>query len=303
MEHQCPTYAAMVVFGKNPRRFMPGLYVQYVKFMGEDVTSEVENELQLEGNYCVMLPRLESLLELSVIKKKPVFVSLLREEMVSNYPYTAIRELLLNACMHRDLQSNTPLRFYEFANHLEILNAGGLYGNARPENFPRVNDYRNPLIASAMKTFGYVNMFNRGVGQVQEDLKGNGNPPADFDVNLITAFKVDVKIVPQKSSFHGSTTNVGDNVVDVARNVVKDVVNGVVKVDISQLTDRQVTILELMIQNPTITAKEMSQRLSMTSRTIQRDIAVLTKLGKVVREGSRYDGTWKVIIKPKEGKA
>ena len=28
--------------------------------------------------------------------------------------------------MHRDLQSNTPLRFYEFANHLEILNAGGL---------------------------------------------------------------------------------------------------------------------------------------------------------------------------------
>ena len=302
-EHQCPTYAAMVLFGKTPRRFMPGLYVQYVKFKGEDVTSEVENELQLEGNYCVMLPRLESLLELSVIKKKPVFVSLLREEMVSNYPYTAIRELLLNACMHRDLQSNTPLRFYEFANHLEILNAGGLYGNARPENFPRVNDYRNPLIASAMKTFGYVNMFNRGVGQVQEDLKGNGNPPADFDVNLITAFKVDVKIVPQKSSFHGSTTNVGDNVGDVARNVVKDVVNGVVKVDISQLTDRQVTILELMIQNPTITAKEMSQRLSMTSRTIQRDIAVLTKLGKVVREGSRYDGTWKVIIKPKEGKA
>ena len=101
-EHQCPTYAAMVLFGKTPRRFMPGLYVQYVKFKGEDVTSEVENELQLEGNYCVMLPRLESLLELSVIKKKPVFVSLLREEMVSNYPYTAIRELLLNAllCKH-----------------------------------------------------------------------------------------------------------------------------------------------------------------------------------------------------------
>ena len=187
MEHQCPTYAAMVLFGKHPRRFMPGLYVQYVKFKGEDVTSEVENELQLEGNYCTILPRLESLLELSVIKKKPVFVSLLREEMVSNYPYTAIRELLLNACMHRDLQSNTPLRFYEYANHLEILNAGGLYGNARPENFPRVNDYRNPLIASAMKTFGYVNMFNRGIGQVQIDLKENGNPPADFDVNLITA--------------------------------------------------------------------------------------------------------------------
>ena len=108
-EHQCPTYAAVVLFGYKPRRFMPGLYVQYVRFKGEDVTSEVENEMQLEGNYCELLPRLELLLELSVIKKKPVFVSILREEMVSNYPYQAIRELLLNACMHRDMQSNTPL--------------------------------------------------------------------------------------------------------------------------------------------------------------------------------------------------
>ena len=46
-----------------------------------------------------------------------------------------------------------------------------------------------------MKTMGYVNMFNRGIGQVQTDLKENGNPPAEFDVNLITAFRVDVKIV------------------------------------------------------------------------------------------------------------
>ena len=193
-EHQCPTYAAVVLFGYKPRRFMPGLYVQYVCFKGEDVTSEVENEMQLEGNYCELLPRLESLLELSVIKKKPVFVSILREEMVSNYPYLAIRELLLNACMHRDIQSNTPLRFYEFASHLEILNAGGLYGYARPENFPSVNDYRNPVVASAMKTLGYVNMFNRCVGQVQTDLKENGNQPAEFNVNLITAFKVDVRV-------------------------------------------------------------------------------------------------------------
>ena len=46
------TYAAVVLFGYKPRRFMPGLYVQYVRFKGEDVTSEVENEMQLEGNYC-----------------------------------------------------------------------------------------------------------------------------------------------------------------------------------------------------------------------------------------------------------
>ena len=226
-EHNCPTNAAMVLFGRHPRRFMPGLYVQYVRFKGEDVSSEVENELQLEGNYCELLPKLESLLEMSVIKKKPVFVSMLREEMMSNYPYLAIRELVLNACMHRDLQSNTPLRLYEFSGHLEITNAGGLYGNARPENFPLINDYRNPLVASAMKTLGYVNMFNRGVRQVQSDLKDNGNKPAVFDVNLLTAFRVNVEAVAAK--------------------VAKDVVNGKDSIDLSQVVPSLSQVLSQVV--------------------------------------------------------
>ncbi len=69
---------------------------------------------------------------------------------------------------------------------------GGLYGETRPENFPSVNDYRNPLVAEAMRVMKYVNKFNRGVTRVQEMLKENGNPPAEFDVNTITAFRVNV---------------------------------------------------------------------------------------------------------------
>ena len=265
IEHQHPTNAAMVLFGKQPRRFMPGLYVQYVHFRGEDVTSEVENEIQLEGNYCEMLPRLESLLELSVIKKKPVFVSILREEMISNYPYQAIRELLLNACMHRDLQSNTPLRFYEFSGHLEIMNAGGLYGNARPENFPSVNDYRNPLIASAMKTLGYVNMFNRGVRQVQMDLKENGNKPAEFKVNLITAFAVEVQ------SVEGDTQDVTQ--------------------DVTQENSLQEWMIAQIRQNPRITTEQLAKLKGVTSRTIKRHLA---KLPHIKYVGSGYSGHWEI---------
>jgi ATP-dependent DNA helicase RecG len=193
LEHNCPTYAAMILFGKHPRRFMPGAYVQFVRFKGETKSSDIDDERQFEDNYCDLLPKLETLLEMSIIKKYPVEVSMLREEMVTNYPYWAIRELLMNACMHRDLQSNTPLRIYEYSDRLEIMNAGGLYGNARPENFPTINDYRNPIIAGAMKTLGYVNMYNRGIGQVQDELQHNGNPSAEFNVNLITAFAVEVR--------------------------------------------------------------------------------------------------------------
>jgi predicted HTH transcriptional regulator len=47
----------------------------------------------------------------------------------------AIRELLMNACMHRDYQANMPIRLYQFDDYIEVMNAGGLYGEARPENF------------------------------------------------------------------------------------------------------------------------------------------------------------------------
>ena len=120
------------------------------------------------------------------------------------------------------------MRFYEFAGHLEILNAGGLYGNARPENFPSVNDYRNPLVASAMKTLGYVNMFNRGVGQVQTDLKENGNLPAEFNVNLITAFKVDVKVSQSYTNETGGKVG-GDVVENIVENIAENIVDSIVE--------------------------------------------------------------------------
>lgn len=60
-----------------------------------------------------------------------------------------------------------------------------------------------------MKTLGYVNMFNRGVGQVQIDLKENGNQPTEFTVNLIMAFKVEVKVSQSCTNENGGKV-IGD---------------------------------------------------------------------------------------------
>ena len=70
-----------------------------------------------------------------------------------------------------------------------------------------------------MKTLGYVNMFNRGVGQVQTDLKENDNTPAEFNVNLITAFKVDVKVSQSYTNENGGKVD-GDVVENIAGNIV-----------------------------------------------------------------------------------
>ena len=94
----------------------------------------------------------------------------------------------MNAVMHRDYESNAPIRLYWFSDRIEIQNAGGLYGAVTPETFPNQNDYRNPKIAEAMKTLGYVNTFGGGIARTQSALDRNGNPPAEFGVSQPTFF-------------------------------------------------------------------------------------------------------------------
>lgn len=59
---------------------------------------------------------------------------------------------------------------------------GGPYGVVTKETFAERNDYRNPALAAAMKTLGYVNRFGRGITLVRVALEQNGNPPAEFQV-------------------------------------------------------------------------------------------------------------------------
>lgn len=192
-EHDCPTNAAVILFGENPKYFMHGAYIQYVLFVGTNNGCEILNEREFKGCLTKILPSLESFVRDAVVTSRPVPISMLREQTVYNYPELALRELLMNACMHRDYQSNMPIRFYQYSDRIEILNAGGLYGEARPENFPNVNDYRNPIIAEAMKALKYVNMFNRGIERVKSMLKENGNPDPIFTVDNITVFEATVK--------------------------------------------------------------------------------------------------------------
>ena len=139
MQWDCPTYAALIMFGNNPRYFMQGDYIQFVRFRGNDNGGEILNERRFEGCLYKVLPQLENFIRDGIVTKRPVPISILREKNVRNYPYKVLRELMMNAVMHRDYQANMPTRLYQYDHHIEIMNPGGLYGQARPENFPHVN--------------------------------------------------------------------------------------------------------------------------------------------------------------------
>lgn len=185
----CPTHAGIILFGINPRYYLSGAYIQYVRFKGDDEISDFDFEYRFEGDLTTQFKVIRDFIRSQIVK---TVQHNLGEEYIHNYPASAIEELLYNAIIHRDYQSNAPIKFYEFSDHLEIINPGGLYGDARPENFPNKNDYRNPSIAEAAKTLGFVNTFNVGVKRAKAALSKNGNPAPEFIIDQATSFGVKI---------------------------------------------------------------------------------------------------------------
>jgi len=179
LKNGCPTNAGILLFGINPLGWMPGAYVQFLRIHGTTLADTVHPEKVVSGDLGSMLRQLDDLL-IAYIDSSPVAVSVLKEETSANYPRIAVRELLLNAVLHRDYQSSAPIRFYWFDDRIEIQSPGGLYGEVTAENFPRQNSYRNPVIAEAMKTLGYVNRYGRGVVAAREAMASSGLPELEF---------------------------------------------------------------------------------------------------------------------------
>lgn len=59
-----------------------------------------------------------------------------------------------------------------------------------------------------------------------------------------------------------------------------------------QLSDKQKRICELIANDPSISAKQMSVVLRVTQRTVERDLSAMQKMGVLVREGNTSAGRW-----------
>ncbi len=177
-----PTVLGVLLVGYDPSAWLPGAYLQFVRYDGADQGCLVQDHEELRGNLIDQLNILGRLL-LANIRTAIREASGLRQQDAPDYPLAALRELVVNALMQRNYESsNAPARILWFADRVEITSPGGPFGAVTIENFDRRNDYRNPALAAAMKDLGYVNRFARGIWLVRSTLAANGNPPAEFAI-------------------------------------------------------------------------------------------------------------------------
>ncbi len=179
-----PTIAGMVTVGRDATSFVPGAFVQFLRFDGSAITDQVIAEHRIARPLPDLLRELDEVLR-SNVRTSVDLVSAPVEQRRPDYPLAALQQLTRNALMHRTYETSTaPVRITWLSDRIEIQNPGGPFGQVTVENFgrPGVADYRNPTIAEAMRQLGYVQRFGVGIATARRALSENGNPPPRFQI-------------------------------------------------------------------------------------------------------------------------
>ena len=202
-----PTLAGLLLFGKYPQASFPGLCVTAVVVPGQEIGMVAEDESRfldnkrIEGTIPQMLDRTLNFIHRN-IRVKTIIDDTGKRADKAEYPIKAVREILLNALIHRDYSlftESSPVRVLLYSNRLEVENPGGLYGRLTLDSLGKVGaDTRNPAIASALEIL--IDTENRfsGIPTIRYEMEKAKLPPPVFSsergVFKVTLYNADAEI-------------------------------------------------------------------------------------------------------------
>lgn len=193
------------------------------------------------------------------------------------YAERAVLETMVNHIIHRDytvVGSEVHLDIYD--DHLSVTSPGGMYNGMLIQDLDIADvssERRNPILANVMAQLDYMEKRGSGLTRICNETKA------------LDGYREELKPVFKSTPTQFQTiiyaaiheTNVGDSVGDMSE---------------IKLTDRQRNMLEIIKKSPTISGRQMSEMLSVSQRTIERDISQLKAKGVLRRVGKDNDGHW-----------
>ena len=215
---------------------------------------------------------------------------------IFEYPLDAVRELVLNAVIHRKYNSPVDIQIKIFDKKITIFNPGDLYGNITVEDLQR-DDYqasaRNKLIVEAFFLTGNVEKYGTGYQRIRKAIEDY--PTMKYACRETQGgFWVELAYEKQKETF--------DNIEIVTEkdteSVVKTVDENNTENNTENLTDRQKVIIKEIKRVPHITSEELSDIVGITADNIRVNLSKLKAKGFIERIGPSKGGYWKVIKSP-----
>jgi ATP-dependent DNA helicase RecG len=261
-----PTYAALLLFGKHPQRWLPNATILAARFSGRTITDHFIKQ-EIRGSLPEQLQQAEAFIR-DNLSTQVRLVGLVHQETFQ-YPLEALRELLVNAVAHRDynLQGDN-IHVYMFADRIEIHSPGGLPGPMTLDNLLEARFSRNPVIMQALADLGYVERLGYGLNRVVEVMRRNGLRPPRFEESA-GMFRV---------TLQGAGELQNPPVSAAELQAYQDLI----------LNPRQEQALAFLFSRRRITSREYQELCpDVHAETLRRDLADLVARGVLIKVGDK----------------
>ena len=291
--------AAILLFGKHVGQFFPSATFKIGRFHTDESDLIVQDVI--EGNIIQMASRVVDTLRTKYLLSPIHYEGLQRVEQLE-VPEKALRELIYNSIAHKDY-SGPAIQMRIYDRSIELWNYGLLPKELTPADLLKKHSSypRNHNIATVFYKAGFVESWGRGYKKIAEEFEH-----AKMPLPTIEETGGGVMAIIQRETMDKVIAKRGANVGDMSETNVGDMSETNVG-DMSEikLSARQRLIVAIIHSNPSVSAKQMSEILSVTSRTIERDLSAMQKAGIIRHEGTDNAGVWVVLeglssmLKPK----
>jgi len=186
-----PTVGGILLFGKNPNRYLPQAGISAVAYPGAEKDYEAVERKTIRGPIVARLAGEEDIVDTGLVERAIEFVRrntrsksyLVQGRRIDkpDYPEEVIRETIVNAIAHRDYTiSGTDIELSIYRDRLEVISPGRLPNTVTIERMKagcRVS--RNELIKEVLRDYHYVEATGLGVPRkiIAGMLEHNGIEP------------------------------------------------------------------------------------------------------------------------------
>lgn len=243
--------------------------IKLAKYAGTDRDKLIENN---EYGYCSLLKAADQVLNRLQMEN--------RVKSKIGYPYRtdtplwnerAVRELVINAIVHNDYFNELSPKFELFSDRLEITSAGSLpNGMSRAEFFGGVSNPRNKELMRVFRDVDLVESLGTGLLRV---LKVYSEDCFVF-MEHFTRVVVPYAWIPSD-----------------AESIVENIAESIVE----KLPAAQQKIVKLLRDNPSISAKMISDEIGIAMRNVQVHLKKLQEKGIIRRVGPDKGGHWELL--------
>ena len=178
-----PTQSAMLLFVRDPQRFMPAAEMRCMHFHGTEVERPVPLYRIFKGTLFDQVDRAADFV-LSVLNRSAGTRAVsTRVPVVYELPPDVVREAIVNAAAHRDYASAAAVQVSVFADRVEVRNPGHLLPPLTPARLrePHGSVARNPRICEALFLAHYIEKFGTGTLMMIRLCRSRGLPEPVFE--------------------------------------------------------------------------------------------------------------------------